>query len=146
MIMASLVLAASCILGYTMVYRQFSLVESQFRFPELAERFGQAMAASNLASARRLAREMAEIDPERSEDYENRLAGPIEEKAASLRARGRLLYGQGFIEEALAVWQEALQLKPDSPELIQNIHRARTFLENLNRWKEDGGETMDYGS
>ena len=31
MIMASLVLAASCILGYTMVYRQFSLVESQFR-------------------------------------------------------------------------------------------------------------------
>jgi|GEM_PF-3123635 len=116
------------------------------RFPELAERFGQAMAESDLAGARRLAREMAEIDPERSGDYENRLAGPIEEKTASLRARGRLLYGQGFIEEALAVWQEALQLKPDNPELIQNIHRARTFLENLNRWKEDGGEKTDYGS
>ena len=116
------------------------------RFPELAKRFGQAMAASNLAGARRLAREMAEIDPERSKNYENRLAGPIEEKAASLRARGRLLYGQGFIEEALAVWEEALQMKPDNPELIQNIHRARTFLENLNRWKEDGGEKTDYGS
>lgn len=116
------------------------------RFPELAERFGQAMAESDLAGARRLTREMAEIDPKRSGDYENRLAGPIEEKTASLRARGRLLYGQGFIEEALAVWQEALQLKPDSPELIQNIHRARTFLENLNRWKENGGENTDYGS
>lgn len=116
------------------------------RFHELADRFGQAMAAGNLADARRLTLEMAEIDPKRSKDYENRLAGSIEEKTASLRARGRLLYGQGFIEEALAVWQEALQLKPDNPELIQNIHRARTFLENLNRWKEDGGERTDYGS
>ncbi len=121
-------------------------VTPEDRFPELAKRFGQAMAAGNLADARRLAREMEEIDPERSKDYENRIAGPIEEKAASLRARGRLLYGQGFIKEALEVWQEALQLKPESPELIQNIHRARTFLENLNRWREDGSEKTDYGS
>lgn len=103
----------------------------------IERRFRQAMDENDLAGARRAAGEMAGIDPEKAAGYEKHLEIPIDKKTRALQARGRMLYGQGLIREALELWQEALELKPDHPELIQSIHRARTFLENLDRWKEN---------
>jgi hypothetical protein len=50
--------------------------------------------------------------------------------------RGRLLYSQGFLREALDVWQEALRFKPDDPELRAYAERAETFMRNLDQWGE----------
>lgn len=106
------------------------------QWPELEASFDRSMRAGDLISARQLVMEMSDVDPQKAEDCRKRLEKRIDRKTEVLLARGRFLYEQEFIKEALDVWQEALRLKPDKPELIQNIHRAETFLENLNRWKQ----------
>ena len=103
---------------------------------ELEETFGFVMQLNDYTSARTLIMAMVDIDPERAEHHKDLLNNEIDRRIKALQARGTMLYGQGMIEEALKVWQEALELKPDYLELLQNINRARTFLENLDRWKD----------
>lgn len=103
---------------------------------KLEASFNLALQMNDLISARQLFMEMVGLDPEEAESHKEILNRRIDRKTKTLQARGRLLYGQGFIREALDVWQEALLLKPDYPELLQNIHRATTFLDNLDRWKD----------
>ncbi len=110
--------------------------DAENQWPELETGFNAAMRADDLISARHLVMEMNDMDPEKAKGCRDRLEKRIDRRTEVLQARGRFLYEQGFIKEALDVWQEALRLKPDNPELIQNIHRAATFLENLNRWKQ----------
>lgn len=106
------------------------------QWPELETSFNQALRANDLISARQLAIEMTGMDPIKAEAPKERLETHIEGKVKMLQSRGRMLYEQGFIKEALDVWREALQLTPGNPALMQNVHRAETFLDNLNRWKE----------
>ncbi len=116
--------------------RNREVADTENQWPELEASFTLAMRADDLISARQLVMEMNDMDPEKTKGCRDRFEKRIDRKTEVLKARGRFLYEQGFIKEALDVWQEALRLKPDNPELIQNIHRAATFLENLNRWKQ----------
>lgn len=113
--------------GISDIEKQWSKLESGFKL---------ALQMNDLISARQLFMEMVGLDPEGARSHKEVLNKRIDRKTKTLQARGRLLYGQGFIKEALDVWQEALLLKPDYPELLQNVHRATTFLDNLDRWKD----------
>ena len=119
-----------------MVRNNQKAAKHENQWPELEASFNRSMRADDLISARQLVLEMSNVDPEKAEDGRERLEKRIDRKTEVLQVRGRFLYEQGYIKEALDVWQEALRLKPDKPELMQNIHRAETFLENLDRWKQ----------
>lgn len=104
------------------------------QWPILESSYREALKRNDLIGARRLVAEMKEINPSSSLAFEEQLDGRIIEETASLRERGKLLYGQGFLREALDVWQRALELNPNDPELIANTQRVETFLKNLDRW------------
>ncbi len=103
-------------------------------WPELEAGFNRSIQAGDLARAKRIVAEMEKIDPEKASAYRKQIDRQIEWKVRAQLSRGQLLYGQGFLREALNVWQEALELKPGDPELMENISRARRFLENIDRW------------
>jgi tetratricopeptide (TPR) repeat protein len=111
-------------------------IATKNQWPQLEADFKVAIEAGDLVGARRLTRHMTDTDPIKAAAFLEELERQINRKAGALDARGRLLYEEGFIEEALQLWQEALQLKPNDPELLQNVHRAATFLKNIDRWRE----------
>lgn len=104
------------------------------QWPQLEEAFSLSMSLNDLVGARSLLREMAELDPERAQPMREDLNTRLASEAALLKERGELLYSQGFLGEALDVWEEALNLTPNDTELQANAERARTFLTNLDRW------------
>lgn len=104
------------------------------QWPQLEEAFALSMTLNDLTGARRLLREMAELDPERAQPMREQLETRLTSESALLKERGELLYSQGFLGEALDVWEEALTLTPNDTELQANAERARTFLTNLDRW------------
>jgi len=114
--------------------RQEQAAVAERQWPVLESSFRQALQLNDLLGARRLVSEMKEINTEAAEPFDELLQERIDREANALLERGRLLYGQGFLQEALEVWQEALQLKPDDPELQASAQRAETFLKNLDRW------------
>ncbi|MDB2448918.1 hypothetical protein N9W78_01355 [bacterium] len=109
---------------------------AQRQWPQLEAQFDDSIRINDLLGARRLLGEMKDIDADAAEALQTRLDRRINAQAAALLERGRLLYGQGLLQEALAVWHEALQLKPDDPELLAAIERTETFLGNLKDWGE----------
>ena len=116
--------------------RNQKAVKAEKQWPMLKAGFRRALEDRDLAGARRIVNEMARINPEKAEDYNIRLEHHIEQEVRELIDRGQMLYGKGYIREAMHIWQAALKLKPDDPVLQKNIHRAETFLENMNRWGE----------
>lgn len=109
---------------------------AQRQWPQLEAEFEQSLRFNDLLGAQRLLSEMQDIDADASAALRQRLNRRIDAEASALLERGQLLYGQGLLQEALAVWQEALQLKPDDPELLTSIERTERFLENLKDWGE----------
>ncbi|WP_108125520.1 tetratricopeptide repeat protein [Saccharospirillum mangrovi] len=109
---------------------------AQTQWPQLEQQFEASLRLNDLQSARRLLSEMQEIKPDASAPLRQRLERRIDAEATALLERGRLLYGQGLLQEALAVWREALQLKPDDPDILAAIERTETFLQNLENWGE----------
>lgn len=114
--------------------RSIEAARSQQKWAGLEADFRKSMQAGNLARARKIAGEMEEIDQEKAASFTRHLDQRIEWEVQTQLSRGRMLYVQGYLREAVNVWQEALKLKPDDPELKQNISRAETFLENMDRW------------
>ncbi|WP_169579654.1 hypothetical protein [Saccharospirillum impatiens] len=104
------------------------------QWPQLEEAFKLSMTLNDLAGAQRLLREMTEIDREKAQPLREQLDTRLASESALLNERGELLYSQGFLREALDVWEEALTLTPNDTELQANAERARTFLTNLDRW------------
>lgn len=109
---------------------------AQRQWPLLEAQLEQSVRFNDLLGAQRLLAEMQHIDAEASAALGQHLQRRIDAEASDLLERGRLLYGQGLLQEALAVWREALQLKPDDPEILASIERTETFLENLKDWGE----------
>lgn len=116
--------------------RNQKAVKAEKQWPMLKAGFRRALEDRDLAGARRIVNEMVRIRPEKAEDYNTRLERHIEQEVRELIDRGQMLYGKGYIREAMHIWQAALKLKPEDPVLQKNIHRAKTFLENMNRWGE----------
>jgi tetratricopeptide (TPR) repeat protein len=104
------------------------------QWPQLEVAFAQRLALNDLTGAKRLLQEMSELNRDRAEPFQQQLDTRIASEAAMLKERGGLLYSQGFLREALDVWEEALILTPEDTELQANAERARTFLTNLDRW------------
>jgi tetratricopeptide (TPR) repeat protein len=104
------------------------------QWPQLEVAFAQRLALNDLTGAKRLLQEMTELNRERAEPLQEQLGTRIASEAAMLKERGELLYSQGFLREALDVWEEALVLTPEDTEVQANAERARTFLTNLDRW------------
>lgn len=109
---------------------------SEAALSELEAALRQSLQMNDLAAARQLSREMSELDPEAAVEHHNRVEARIEAHGRVLLERGRLLYSQGFLQEALDVWQEALRFKPGDAELQGYAERAETFLRNLDQWGE----------
>ncbi|MFP3979960.1 MAG: hypothetical protein ACLFUY_01090 [Desulfobacterales bacterium] len=116
--------------------RSQKAAEAEKQWPMLNAGFRRALEDRDLAAARRIVSEMARINPEKAGKYNAKLEQHIEQEVRGLIDRGRMLYGKGYIREAMHIWQEALKLKPEDPEIQKNIHRAETFLENMDRWGE----------
>lgn len=109
-------------------------VVAEQQWPQLENAFAQSLDLNDLAGAQRLLNEMTELDRERAQPMREQLDSRLVSEAALLKERGELLYSQGFLGEALDVWEEALTLTPNDTELQANAERARTFLTNLDRW------------
>lgn len=60
----------------------------------------------------------------------------VEAKVATATEHARVLYSEGDVQQALALWQEVLPLDPDNPDLQLNISRAQRVLENLRVLRE----------
>ncbi|MCF8036521.1 MAG: hypothetical protein K9K62_06595 [Desulfobacteraceae bacterium] len=116
--------------------RSQKAAEAEKQWPMLKDGFRRAMADRDLAAARRIVSEMAGIHPEKAGKYNAKLEQHIEQEVRELIDRGQMLYGKGHIREAMQIWQAALKLKPEDPEIQKKIHRAETFLENMDRWGE----------
>ncbi|MEX1214881.1 hypothetical protein [Saccharospirillum sp.] len=114
--------------------RSQKTVVADQQWPQLENAFAQSLGLNDLAGARRLLNEMTELDREKAQPMREQLDSRLTSESALLKERGELLYSQGFLGEALAVWEEALTLTPNDAELQANAERARTFLTNLDRW------------
>lgn len=101
----------------------------------MARDFNQAMENGNLPAARKILAEMQTLKPGQVKDRRRRLENRIDKEVETLLERGRFLYTRGDLQKALKTWEQGLELKPDDPKLQQNIRRARTFLDNLDRWR-----------
>ncbi|MHA7878461.1 MAG: hypothetical protein ACX931_01620 [Saccharospirillum sp.] len=110
--------------------------DAEANWAELEDALRQALQLNDLTGARQLTLAMARQDPQAAAEHEARVAARIEVDGQVLMERGRLLYSQGFLREALDVWQEALRFKPDDPELRAYAERAETFMRNLDQWGE----------
>lgn len=60
----------------------------------------------------------------------------IEAKVATAAEHAKVLYSEGDVQQALALWQEVLPLDPDNSDLQLNISRAQRVLENLRALRE----------
>jgi tetratricopeptide (TPR) repeat protein len=57
-------------------------------------------------------------------------------KVSTTVERGKLLYSQGEVQQALHLWQDVLPLDPDNAVLKHNIQRAQRVLENIKVLRE----------
>ena len=97
--------------------------------------FDQALAADDLILARQALDSLRVLNPSLGilKDYQKALNSRAEEKVSSGIERGRILYSQGFIQEALNVWLDTQRVAPDNAILTDHIDRARKFLSNLDK-------------
>lgn len=104
----------------------------------LVIRFEQAMASDNLLLAQSHLKELNKIAP----DWPDLNALEVQWKDRSEVAiniaiqKGRLLYSQGSIEEALSVWEQVHPLQPANPQINDYIAKAKTFLKNLDEFSQ----------
>lgn len=135
--------AARNLLAEIHLHRQDLRVESsrkeetrnKEKWSSMARDFNRAMENGNLPAARKILAEMQALKPGQVKDRRRRLENRIDREVETLLERGRFLYTRGDLQKALKTWEQGLELRPDDPKLQQNIRRARTFLDNLERWR-----------
>ncbi|OOZ36353.1 hypothetical protein BOW51_07630 [Solemya velesiana gill symbiont] len=62
----------------------------------------------------------------------------VDEQVNSLDAVAERLYREEHLEAAIAAWESALQLSPDSHEILAKLKRARTVLKKLKHLETRG--------
>lgn len=106
----------------------------QEKWSIMARDFNRAMENGNLPAARKILAKMQRFKPGQVKDRRRLLENRIDREVETLLERGRFLYTRGDLQKALKTWEQGLELRPDDPKLQQNIRRAKTFLDNLDRW------------
>ena len=89
------------------------------------------MRQNNVAMALEHFREALRLNPHQAasralaERLETELKTAGRSKAMELNDRALAEYGNGRLEQAIALWEEALRQSPDMPEARSNLERAR---------------------
>lgn len=102
------------------------------------QQYQQTLAKGDLMLAQRQLMQMQQKFPEevRLQSLAAELHILIEAKVAAATQHAKVLYSEGDVQQALALWQEILQLDPDNPNLQLNISRAQRVLENIRALRE----------
>lgn len=97
--------------------------------------FEAAMVEDDLARAREAIEQLKSLKPrpKQTTELEKQLQARISEKVKAGIARGKMLYSQGFIQQALDVWLGVQPMDPNNLVLKDYIARARRFISNLEK-------------
>lgn len=106
--------------------------------PEQIEHYHQVLAKGDLTLAQQ---QLAQIQQKFPDDPRVQALGAelrilIEAKVATASEHAKVLYSEGEVQQALALWEEVLPLDPDNPDLQLHISRAQRVLENLRVLRE----------
>ncbi|MFT4674956.1 MAG: tetratricopeptide (TPR) repeat protein [Reinekea sp.] len=110
------------------------LQQAQQQLPELQKSFAQQLAFEDFSGAQRVLDEIESLGLADVSTYQQQLRSQKNTKLAQLITSGNALYNGGYIEAAIAIWRQALQLNPNNQTIAQQLQRAETFLDNLKRW------------
>jgi hypothetical protein len=69
--------------------------------------------------------------------WSEELQAVIDRRVAAGIEEGQVLYSQGLLHQALAIWREAAKLAPDKPILQAHIARVERFIAKLQRLNKD---------
>ncbi len=111
----------------------------QQRIDRLLIKYGQVRDRNDLVAARRIMSQMLEISPAHPRVKELNAEQELLVRQFVQRsiAWGDDLYSQERIEEAVEVWQAALQVAPLDKELRNKLDRAKTALKSLQELKQN---------
>lgn len=113
--------------------RQQPAVGSAPELESAAATFDELLENGRLRRARQLLQTMQRDypDSERVGRRAARLQARLQEHVAEAIERGKALYSEGKVEQALGVWKQVRPLAPDNVELLSSISRAEKVLQNL---------------
>lgn len=102
------------------------------------EQYQQTLEKGDLSLARRQLTQLQQQFPDNADlqTLDAQLRILIEAKVVAASQHAKVLYSEGNVQQALALWQEILPLDPDNPDLQLNISRAQRVLENLRALRE----------
>ncbi len=126
--------------------RSREIYENQ-RAIELMLAYEEARESGNLAKARYCLESLITLDAdrERATELMRKLEKEIKGRVEGGVARGKDLYSQGRIEEALAVWRGLLKADPDNQELHSLITRGNKIAAKIKRLEESVADPVDPG-
>lgn len=107
------------------------------KLSQLADAFDRYLSQEEFSLARQTLGAMEVIDSKAPEVIQRKTQLDRQRTIALDKAiqDGKQFYTKGEFGGAIRAWTEALQLDPDNKELKENIQRAKTFRENLERLK-----------
>lgn len=106
--------------------------------PEQIEQYQRTLAKGDLMLAQQQLMQMQQKFPDDAglQSLAAELHILIEAKVAVTAQHAKVLYSEGDVQQALALWQEILPLDPDNSDLQLNISRAQRVLQNLRALRE----------
>ncbi|UCE89368.1 MAG: hypothetical protein JSW10_00560 [Pseudomonadota bacterium] len=113
--------------------------ERKQRSQAIIKEYNDAYKRGDLLEARRLTEELSLLEsyhpdlPKMQQQVQDGLDAHVKQGLE----RGRELYAQGRIEDALKVWRPLLRYDPENVELKDNIARAQRVLDKLQQLSED---------
>jgi len=121
-----------------LISKQLKNKFTQKRHDELLTAYNLAYNAQNYSQAQMHLQSLLSIDPahEQAQNLLLDLNREINTLALNKIAKGKELYSQKKINDALQVWQQALKLDPKNEELIQLISRAEKVSKKIQSLQE----------
>lgn len=104
---------------------------------EVLEKTGQALDNNDLLAARRIFSELPKDGGNSREvtAVRTRLDDAIRSRVREITSAGDRLYRADNVNRAINSWEQALELDPENPELIERLERARKVLGRLEELK-----------
>ena len=104
---------------------------------EVLEKTEQALDNDDLSAARRIFHELPKGGSESREvvAVRSRLNDAIRSRVRKMTSEGDRLYRADNVSRAIHSWEQALELDPNNPELIERLERARKVLARLEELK-----------
>ncbi len=107
------------------------------QLPDLESSFYDRLQFSDFVGAQKVLNEMTALKIKNIALFQETYKQRKQAKTAQLIDSGNNLYNAGYVGEAIIRWNQALELSPENQTVLQQLERANTFLENLERWQDD---------